>query len=966
MSKPLNRWLLAVTLLVCMLPPANAARQSKVSDTKHNLSASGPGSTKSGTESQVCVFCHTPHGANTATVSPLWNRPSSGATYTPYSSESLDARSAQLGWTGQPLGSSKLCLSCHDGTIALGNVVNAPGSGLGSAISVSGDTATKMPLGAGEYSGYTRFLGSDLSNDHPISITYDSTLSARDGELRTPDAQQRVMGGTLTINTTHPLVGPRATGQGSGLGSSAAGTGLFGSSSTRPVLPLENTQGGGGGTGQVQCTTCHDPHIKESTLTNDTTDKADVNKERNIKFLRRPRFQLAQPTNTYSDGNDIICLACHDKGMQGNGKSWAYSSHANSAIATQTYNTTDADTREFPQGMPVWKVACLNCHDTHTVAGARRLTRSGGDGTSSKNSTLEETCYQCHFSTAVITPLTSVPNIKSDFALTYRMPITTADQRATGGIERHDIGGNFNDGFSGGAGTTGSNCSGATNKCGADFVERQAYLGKGNETTNRHVECTDCHNPHRVVRHHMYSGVSGDITSTQTDKEGTHPHKDNATTFHTNIASGVLRGSWGVEPTYSAVRALQSGETNAATSRSFHLTASTFTVRRGDPGADYLTLVPTIPSSALPVGYDSDTKSYVTREYQICLKCHSTYGYNTPPNLGSSGGGTPAGTVTTPGVGNALAQYTDQAKEFQSPSTHADNSYDSNHDGTADYTAAALGADGGANGGTTGGAFNTHNHRSWHPVMRATGRTTTKRGMGSSTSGWLVPWSNAIGSQTMYCSDCHGSNTTGGGLTPASPNGARTVIPDNTNPSTGAGNPWGPHGSNNPFILKGTWNKDVTDATAFCMKCHDPVSGSSGFHDGTRGKNNLHDYHKTKIGSLQCTWCHIAIPHGWKNKMFLVNLNDVGEEAGFGPGSSKEVAISAKDSYYTQPPYYLEAKLKIIAFSPSGGWDYSNCGSAGKTGGNLIPESKSGRTANNGGNQLNWMTGSSTCSGTPD
>jgi len=895
MSKTLRIALMLLAVGAQAFPAAHAARQSKISDTKHNLSTTGPGTTKSGSESQICVFCHTPHGANTTNVSPLWNRATSNATYTAYSSESLDAKTIQSGWSGQPLGSSKLCLSCHDGTIALGNVVNAPGSGLGSAISVAGATSTTMPAGS---DGYTRLIGSDLSNDHPISVTYDKTLADRDGEMRTPNAVTQ--NSAISINGTHPLFGPRAAGQGSGLGSSAAGTGLYGSTSTRPVLPLETTSGSGGGTGQVQCTTCHDPHIKESTLTDDATDKADITKERNIKFLRRPRFQMAQPSASYNDGNDIVCLACHDKGMQGNGNSWAYSAHANQNVATPTYKPTDADTREFPQNMPVWKVACLNCHDTHTVSGARRLTRNGASGGSPA---LEETCYQCHRDGAgsVITPTTSVPDIRTDFQLTYKMPIT--------GTEVHDIGGNFNDGYAG-TGNSGSDCTGTTNKCGADFIERKSLLN------NRHAECTDCHNPHRVVKFRLFFGSAGNITGTP-DTEGTHNHLD-TTTVHTNVASGVLRGAWGVEPSYP--------------DNSFHSIASNFTVRRGDPGAGF------IPNSSA-----TDTESYVTREYQVCLKCHSSYAYgSTPPSTG-------------PSIGiNGLTQYSDQAKEFQAPSTHADNSYDSNHDNTPEYSAAALGADGGANGGSTT-AYNTHNHRSWHPVMRATGRTTTKRGMGGSTSGWRAPWSNAIGTQTMYCSDCHGSNVTSG----------TSVIPDGTVPSTGAGNPWGPHGSSKPFILKGDWTKDVTDATAMCMKCHNPVSGSTGFYDATRGKSNLHDYHKTKIGSLQCTWCHIAVPHGWKNKMLLVNLNDVGEEAGLGAGTSKEVAISAADSYYTQPPYYLEAKLKIRSFSPSGGWDYSNCGSSGKTGANLIPESKSSRTANNTGNQLNWMTGSSTCSSPP-
>jgi predicted CXXCH cytochrome family protein len=922
-NKFLQRALLIVLVGILAIPAANAARQSRIKDTKHNLSTSGPGTTKSGTESQICVFCHTPHGANTADVSPLWNRPSSGASYVPYSSESLDAISAQGGWTGQPLGSSKLCLSCHDGTIALGNVVNAPGSGLGSAISVSGSTTTTMPVGAGATSGYTRLLGANLTNDHPISVTYNKTLTDRDGELRTPDAQQRVMGGTMTINGSHPLVGPRATGQGSGIGSSTAGTGLYGSISSRPVLPLENTTGLGSGTGQVQCTTCHDPHLKESTLTNDATDKADILKERNIKFLRRPRFQMAQPTNTYSDGNDIMCLACHDKGMQGNGNSWAYSSHANSNIATQTYSTTAADTREFPQGMPVWKVSCLNCHDTHTVSGARRLTRSGGNGSVS---TLEETCYQCHSTaggaTPIISPTTSVPDIGADFARTYRMPITTADQKS--GTERHDIGGNFNDAFDGGAGTTGSDCSGTTNKCGADFVERREYLGKGTETTNRHVECTDCHNPHRVVRHHLYSGLSGNITGTQTDKEGTHTHVNDGTTLHTNLASGVLRGAWGVEPSYG--------------SNSFHTTATNFTVRRGDPGADFVLAA---PNSALTPGYDVDSKAYVTREYQICLKCHSTYGYNSPPNLDNNNndGLTPSGT-------NSLSQYTDQAKEFQSPASHANES-------TSDSCPGANCIELGNDGGAVGAGLNRHNHRSWHPVMRATGRTATKRDL-TATDAFRQPWSNAVGTQTMYCSDCHGSST-----------GSTTVIPDGTVPSTGAGSAWGPHGSSLPFILKGTWDNDTGYTTksgtasttnALCLKCHTPL-GSTGFNNSSF--SNLHQHHQDKIERLECTWCHVAVPHGWKNKALLVNLNDVGAEAGQGDNSSKEVSINVGADYYTQGPYYLEAKNKVISFSRSGEWAENSCGSAGKSGTGLATgriNSTNGQTNNRAGSGKNWMT----------
>ena len=79
------------------------------------------GSVHAVTESDVCIFCHTPHHASGD--GPLWNHQMSGASYTPYSSSTLKAT------VGQPTGSSRLCLSCHDGTVALG-LVHSRGSAI--------------------------------------------------------------------------------------------------------------------------------------------------------------------------------------------------------------------------------------------------------------------------------------------------------------------------------------------------------------------------------------------------------------------------------------------------------------------------------------------------------------------------------------------------------------------------------------------------------------------------------------------------------------------------------------------------------------------------------------------------------------------------------------------------------------------------------------------------------------------
>ena len=823
-----NRLRVALTVaLAAAAPLAFPERISDVRNTAHNLSASGPGAVRAAGETQVCVFCHTPHAA-TQGVTPLWNRQLSNQTYTPYTSSSLDANAIQ-GSLEQPGGSSKLCLSCHDGTIAIGNV-NVLNGQPNQSIGLTGTgTGGVMPPGAGAGTGFTRNVGADLSNDHPISLSYTQALALRDGELRAVDASQRWPPGSGAT------IGVRASGY-------------------KPLLPLEPT--GGAGAGQVQCGTCHDPHVRE-------TEPARGNQ----KFLRANRFQETPPAAAYNASGDIVCLACHDKNL--NTGAWAYSAHANPQVATQTYTAAAAAARDFPGNVPVWRVACLNCHDTHTVQGARRLLREGTDSLlvpkSGGGAALEETCYQCHTDAAssAITPTTTVPNIRTDFGLARRMPIRSADQAA--GSEMHDIGGQFTDpGF--------IDCAGPASQCGKDMIESRSRLGVGG-VGNRHAECSDCHNPHRVVKFRDFRGNPAGVISGVPDAAGTHRHDDAAGYTHSNIASGALRGAWGVEPVYG--------------SASFQSLPTGYLVKRGDPGGSVDT---------------SAAASYVTREYQICLKCHSDYGYSdnnlyptgNRPNLGYPGG-TPAGT-------NQLQQYTNQAKEFQAPLTHKGQV------SAADSGAAA--------------AYGTNNHRSWHPVLDSTGRTPALRG-GLPATNWRLPWRNAVGTQTMYCSDCHGSNV-----------GSQTsVVPDGGE----NGSSWGPHGSSNNFLLKGQWNNATgsgQQATGLCFKCHDYAvyatrsDTRTGFWLSDRGEDG-HSFHADKIGRMGCNWCHTAVPHGWKNKALLVNLNDVGPEGGLAAGTQVRNNTTAA---YNNGPYYLNAVLKIRNFRPSGQWTAASCGSAGAPG----------------------------------
>jgi predicted CXXCH cytochrome family protein len=762
--------------LIVIATVTNAASpvgQPNVSSTRHNLSSTGtPGGITAQTENEVCVFCHTPHGSNAFPGSPLWNRSLSSEMYDEYTSESLDTEDLD-GALAEPAGSSRLCLSCHDGTLAISTVgvLNGQTGGVTIPMNVGLDAGDTMP--GDPTSGNTRDLGFDLTNDHPISFTFDSDLFNADGELFNPAVTARI--GIRTSGNT-------------------------------PQLPLEAT--GPGGDEQVQCASCHDPHLEG-------TDQG-----MSLKFLRGHRFQSGLPVQgAYSPGADQICLGCHDK------DGWATSAHASQGTANETYKTTPAGDREFPDALPVWQAGCLNCHDAHTVHGARRLLREGIDASS--DPALEETCFQCHTSSAasIINDLGGeVPDIETEFGLAVSMPLTTTDQAAT--FEEHRV----ED---------------------ADLVEPVLQLGKG-DLTNRHAECTDCHNPHRLIRNSLYNG-SGDPA------QRTHPHG----TGHTNEASGALRGSWGVDPNYGGA--------------SFGSLPSSYSVVSGDP------------STAI---------NPLTKEFQLCLKCHSDFAYNDTgafptggrPRLGDSLGGTFPGT-------NNLNEYTNQAMEFQAPA-----------------------GDRGAPGG---------NHRSWHPVVDSTGRTPGIRTMGNSGNMFRTPWGGGgdVGSQTMLCSDCHGRAT-----------GNTTVAPP-------AGFPWGPHGSENDFLLKGTWDSNTgSNNSGLCFRCHNFQAYATETHEGDDNNwesgfggnkdTNLHAFHRKRIGkNLRCTWCHVAIPHGWKNKALLVNLNDVGSEAGVAgvdfTAVNGEVAINGNGQTFNAEPYYMNAKLKVRNWRASGTWRDTDCGSEG-------------------------------------
>lgn len=240
-----------------------------VANTIHNLSSSNPTFTYVSNTSEVCVFCHTPHGGSLD--GPLWNRNVPGSTsFTHYNSASLSLSGLSITADRAVNDESLLCMSCHDGSIALSALHNVPNSLSGQPLEINGG-ATDEILAQGAIPG-PRIGGSladpsgtgDLSDDHPISFSYSAVVAqgiyqvggSRDGELRH-------IGDTADASSV--------------LGWQGEGVRLFGTDD------------------RVECSSCHDPHVDYDDWVSVSADPA------YRPFLIRP-----------NNGSNL-CLACHNK-----------------------------------------------------------------------------------------------------------------------------------------------------------------------------------------------------------------------------------------------------------------------------------------------------------------------------------------------------------------------------------------------------------------------------------------------------------------------------------------------------------------------------------------------------------------------------------------------------------------------------------------------------------------------------
>jgi len=283
--------------------PSKASNVGGITNTRHNLTQSYLGgnagfmSLSRNDYGEVCVYCHTPHGANSNVALPLWNRTIKSTTYATYDTLGTSTLTQTV---NQPGRNSLSCLSCHDGTVAIDSIINMPGSGKYQASQATSQSDSFLNAWAGGpggsfYGGHGTLQVSDSAfNEYGQCQSCHSISGPQFNPSGTPAFDAFYIGTDLTND--HPV----------GIHFPAAGPGVDFNQPNRSTgsISFFDTDGNGradpknvrlydSGNGfSVECASCHDPHGVPS------GGAGSVN---NPTFMR--------VANTGS----ALCLTCHVK-----------------------------------------------------------------------------------------------------------------------------------------------------------------------------------------------------------------------------------------------------------------------------------------------------------------------------------------------------------------------------------------------------------------------------------------------------------------------------------------------------------------------------------------------------------------------------------------------------------------------------------------------------------------------------
>jgi len=235
---------------------------------------------------RVCVYCHAPHHAivkdGTALQGelPLWNHKFSTANFTPYTWATPDNQAGAGDITDPLIGPSRLCMTCHDGNVA----IDEHGTSSGGTWAQAGGTKIGS-LGDGGRANLT----ADLSNTHPIGFDYETVAAYRNAKSSNGSGVANADGTEIVVSSNHYADSITISG-------------------TQGVYNTVTRNQGGKTIADnlyqnriMTCATCHEVHNKENAIQDNFINGSQ-------KGVAAPNYFLyAKETNS------LICLSCHVK-----------------------------------------------------------------------------------------------------------------------------------------------------------------------------------------------------------------------------------------------------------------------------------------------------------------------------------------------------------------------------------------------------------------------------------------------------------------------------------------------------------------------------------------------------------------------------------------------------------------------------------------------------------------------------